>query len=112
MRDYSIYLEQMLEMIGKLKRSNLNNLETDDDLFDATIMRLQVIGESASKISAEIRGKHSHILWATLIKTRDFVSHNYEKIDVNIMRALIEGKILPAEKDLKRLFGEVDFDGM
>jgi len=103
MRDYNIYLEQMLEMIKKLRSSNLDNLETDDDLFDATIMRLQVVGESASKIPLEIRKKHAHILWDTLVKTRDFVSHNYEKIDVNIMKILIMDKILPLEKDLMKL---------
>ena len=107
MRDYSIYLDQILDMMKKLKSSNLDNLETDDDLFDATIMRLQVIGESASKIPKEIRKKHSFIPWEMLIKTRDFVSHHYEKIDVNIMKILITEKLIPIEKDLIKL-SEVD----
>ena len=106
MRDYNVYIEQILEMIIRLKSSNFDNLESNDLLFDATAMRLQVIGESASKIPAKMRKRYSHIAWDSLIKTRDFVSHNYERIDLGVMRLFIIDKILPLEDQLKKILKE------
>ena len=108
MRDCKVYLEQILEMIEKLKSSNLEKLEFDDDLFDATVMRLQVIGESAGKIPLKIKKKYTHISWDSLVKMRDFVSHNYERIDIRIMKIIITDKVLPIEGNLKKMIGEVD----
>jgi len=103
MQDYNVYIEQILNMLEKLKRTNLDKLETDELVFDATVMRLQVIGESASKISSKLRKKYSHINWDSLVRTRDFVSHNYERIEISAMRYFIRDKIIPLEDSLKKM---------
>lgn len=106
MLDYNFYIEQILEMIERLRSSNLDDLENNNDKFDATITRLQVIGESAGKISAKMRTKYSHIDWNSLIKTRDFVSHNYERVNPIVMREFIRGKIIPIRESLKKIISE------
>jgi uncharacterized protein with HEPN domain len=106
MLDYNVYIEQMLEMIYRMKKTNLRNLEKDDLTLDATIMRLQVLGESSSKIPDKMRKKYSHIDWKSLIKTRDFISHNYEIVDPVVVREFILNKILPLEENLKKMLKE------
>lgn len=103
MLDYNVYLEQIVEMIRKLKSSNFEMLDKDGLLFDATAMRLQVVGESASKIPAKMRKKYSHIDWNSLVRTRDFISHNYERIEIPLMREFILNKIIPLEDSLKKM---------
>lgn len=106
MLDYNLYIEQILEMISRLKVGNLQSLEKDNQLLDATIMRLQVIGESANKVSIKTKKKYSHIDWSSLVRTRDFISHNYEKVNPIVMREFILNKLLPMEKDLKKILKE------
>jgi uncharacterized protein with HEPN domain len=103
MLDYNVYIEQILEMIERLKSTNLDRIDKDKLVFDATIMRLQVIGESAGKISSKIREANSHIDWNSLIKTRDFISHNYEIVDSTIVREFILNKIFPMKENLKKI---------
>jgi len=103
MRDYNVYIEQILEMIGLLKETNLDKMREDRLILDATAMRLQILGEAVKNIPIKIRKKYSHILWDSLIKTRDFVSHNYAMIDVDIMLPFIRNRIIPLERELKKI---------
>ncbi len=106
MLDYNVYLNQMLERIERMKKTDWKNLEKDDLILDATILRLQVLGESSSKISDKMRKKYSHIDWKSLIKTRDFISHHYERVDPAIVGEFVLNKILPMEDSLKKILKE------
>ncbi len=57
-------------------------------LFDATMMRLQAIGENLKKIEEkypEILDKHTEIEWVKIIRLRDIISHHYEKLQSEIV---------------------------
>jgi uncharacterized protein with HEPN domain len=56
--------------------------------FDATMMRLQVIGENIKKIiKSEPEFFTTDLLFDTnnIIRFRDFISHHYEKLDTDIV---------------------------
>ena len=110
MLNYNLYVRQIIEMILLLKRSNLERLESDRLMFDATMMRLQVIGESTNKIPLKMRKKYAFIPWGSLIRTRDFVSHNYEWVNPVVMREFILTKVIPLENALKKILKEENKD--
>lgn len=68
-----------------------NDFRKNDEAFgklDATMMRLQVIGENIKKIIKIAPGFFSDNLQFdtnAIIRFRDFISHHYEKLDTDII---------------------------
>lgn len=65
----------------------------DEQLQDATLMRLQVIGENIKKIPLEIKKRHKDIKWKKFEKLRNIISHKYESVDYNIIWSFIENNL-------------------
>ncbi len=55
---------------------------TDDLRQNATLHVLQVIGEAASRVSAEFCTAHAEIAWAGMIGLRHRLVHDYGRIDL------------------------------
>lgn len=72
-----------------------NNIETLWKL-DAAMMRLQVIGENIKKISKYNPDFFESILsfdTNNIIRFRDFISHHYEKLDIDIIFEICKNDI-------------------
>ena len=109
MLDYNLYFRNILEAIEKIERTcrNKDSLE-DGDIWDMTLMRLQIIGENSVMIPQEIKNKSPEIKWENIRKLRNIISHKYEKIDKELIWKFIEKKmpelknsILKMKKELK-----------
>ena len=96
MQDYNIYLKDSLEAINKIEKSikglSREEFTKNPDIMDATLMRIQVVGESIKKLPLEIKKKYNNIEWSKISKTRDVISHAYSKVNVNIIWDLIKNK--------------------
>ena len=55
---------------------------TDVLVQDATIRCVEVVGEAASRVSAEFRETHPAIPWAQIIGMRNRLAHEYGHIDL------------------------------
>jgi len=58
---------------------------SDINLRDATVHRIQNLGEAARQISRETRDSHPNIPWAKIIGTRHRVVHEYMSVDYDII---------------------------
>jgi uncharacterized protein with HEPN domain len=47
------------------------------------------IGEHVKRLSSDLRGQWPDIKWKNIINMRDFVVHNYARIDVSILRTTV-----------------------
>ena len=107
MRDYNIYLKDILEAINKIEKSikELSKEEfiKDLDAVDAALMRIQVVGESIKKLPLEIKKKYNDIEWSKISKTRDVISHAYSKVNVNIIWDLIKNKLPKLKEQVKKI---------
>lgn len=56
--------------------------QQDEMRQDAVIHRLEVIGEATKRLSDDFRNKHPQIPWRLMARNRDFMIHNYDKIDL------------------------------
>jgi len=101
MLEYKLYINQILENIDKIENSirntNKNEFIEDSELHDATLMRLQVIGENIIKIPPELKKNNKEIKWKRFEKLRNIISHKYDLIDYNLIWSFIENNI----EDLK-----------
>ena len=70
-------------------------------LQDAVVRRLEIIGEAASRVSAETQAKYPHLPWTAMKGTRNRVIHEYDSVELEIIWDIVEMDLpsLAAEKE-------------
>lgn len=102
---HDINLNLIKEMIGRIE-VDLNKSLEDKTVWDAMLMRFQVIGENIEKLPNEVRKKHKEINWKKFYAYRNLISHTYSNVPMEIIMELI--KELPAlKKAIVKLKGEL-----
>jgi uncharacterized protein with HEPN domain len=86
-RDQGVYLEHILECIGRVQRYTTDGLESfaDDQMTQDAVMRnLQVLSESCMRMSSEIRERRKEIDWRGISAFRNVIVHDY--LDLHLER--------------------------
>lgn len=79
-------------------------------LFDASLMRLQTIGENLKKIqqvAPEILQRKQGIDWDSIIRLRDIISHHYEKLQEEVVFDICTVFIPELEKTIRNIIKEL-----
>jgi uncharacterized protein with HEPN domain len=69
---------------------NINWDDVDIQVQDAIIRRFTIIGEATKRLSMECRNRYPDIPWKKMAGLRDIVVHNYDDVDLDIIRDVIE----------------------
>lgn len=85
---------EALEFVRGKRRSDL---DTDRKLVLSLVKELEIIGEAAGKVSAEIRTQYGSIPWQDISGMRNRLIHAYFDIDLDVVWSTIT-KDLPALK--------------
>ena len=97
MREYKLYLEDILEAIGKIQNSlshiSIEVFKENIDLQDATLRRLQLIGEAVKNIPSEIKKKFNNVEWKKIAGFRDIVTHAYFDVDLDIVWDIVKNNL-------------------
>lgn len=92
--DDRVYLQHILDSIKNVEDFTADNLEGFHEMpmaWFATIRALQIMAESATKISNETKAKMPEIEWQRIKGFRNILVHDYlGDIDYQIIRAVIE----------------------
>jgi uncharacterized protein with HEPN domain len=72
-------------LAGFVRSRRRQDIDDDTMLRFALIHVIQVIGEAASKVSAETRARHPSLPWAAIVGMRNRLSHAYFDIDYDIL---------------------------
>lgn len=104
MREYKLYVNTILEMINRIQSSlkHKEDIIKNYSLQDATMMRLQVIGENIKKIPSEIK-KENKVKWRKFEKLRNLISHKYNLVDYEIVWNFIQKNLPELKKSIKEL---------
>jgi uncharacterized protein with HEPN domain len=102
MQEYKLYINVINEMIRKIEDS-IKNISQDEfiknsTLLDATLMRLQVIGENIGNIPSNIKKEEKHVKWKKFEKLRNIISHKYASVDYGLIWDFIKNNL----RELKR----------
>jgi uncharacterized protein with HEPN domain len=110
-RDSSFFLDDILENINLIEESlsKLNKKEflKDRMVQDATIRRLEVIGESAKNIQQNVKEKYPEVEWKKIVGTRDRIIHAYFITDLDIIWNIIKRDIPKLKKQIEKIKEEL-----
>ena len=86
MKDDRLYLHHMLERCRRITRFIMPGREAfmaTEELQDAVIRNVEVIGEAAKRVSAETRGRLAPLDWKAICGMRDVLIHDYIGVDLD-----------------------------
>jgi len=75
-------------------------------LHDALLFQFVVIGEAVKHLAAETRESAAEIPWEDVAGLRDLITHEYFRIDIDRVLAIVERDLPPLEQAIDRLLGE------
>ena len=93
-RDDQDYLRQMLDAayitLSFTEGRARDDLDSDLMLFFAVVKAIELIGEAASHVNTEVRGRHRTIEWAKIIGMRNRLAHVFRDINKDIVWNVIQ----------------------
>lgn len=109
-RDYLHYIQDILTAIDKIGRyvndSDYEQFSTDEQLVDAVVRNLEIIGEAAKNVPAEIREKYPDIEWKKVSAFRDVLVHSYFGVDLEIVWDIVKNKLPDLGKKMAGILKE------
>jgi len=113
-RNDLVFIEHMLDSITDIEES-ISGLSKEDfvgskDLKDATIRRIEIIGEAVKNISEITKKRYPEIEWKKIAGTRDRLIHTYFSVDLDITWEIItiglpelKKQMITIKTDLKKV---------
>jgi uncharacterized protein with HEPN domain len=78
----------------------------DRKTSDAVLYNLVVIGEAAAQISDETRGGAPEIPWTKIVGLRNLIAHEYFRIDLEVIQAIVSEQLDQLDTAAERLIDE------
>ena len=72
------------------------------------IRALEIIGEAAAQVPAEVRGRYPAVPWREMVGMRNVVIHNYFGVDENVIWRTIHDDLPPLKKAVTRMIKDLE----
>jgi uncharacterized protein with HEPN domain len=114
MRPEILYLTDIVEAADAIARF-LADIEREDFLKDelrqsAVQQKLTVIGEAASRLTADFQGRHPGVQWRKAISLRNFAVHEYFSISWDIIWATATQDIPQVRSQVAEILRQIEED--
>tara|TARA_Y100000031_G_C8114063_1_gene334947 strand:+ start:351 stop:656 length:306 start_codon:yes stop_codon:yes gene_type:complete len=76
----------------------------DEKTFDATLMKLIVVGEMTSKVSQDLTKKNPHVPWRELKDLRNLIAHEYLGIEARFIFNFVKDRLPKINENLEKIF--------
>jgi len=83
-----------------------SDLQTDQMLQFALVRAIEIVGEAASKVSAQTRAMDERIPWQAIVGTRNRLVHAYFDVDLDVLWAAVAIEIPALLVQLRELVGK------
>lgn len=104
------YIRHMLDFsrqaVEFTRGSKRTDLDTNTMLALAVTRLIELIGEAARKISADLRNRHAEIPWPQIIGTRDRLAHGYIEVDNDIIWRIVADNLPALISQLEKLLSD------
>jgi len=107
MRDYKLYLDDILEAAKRIEKYtkglSLEKLKKDTLVLDGVVRNLEIIGEAAKNIPSQTREKYPEIEWKKIAGFRDILAHEYFGIDLEVVWDIVKNKLPTLKTQVNRI---------
>ena len=109
-RDIILFLEDILENIERIENST-KTLSKEDfdkslDIQDATIRRIEVMGESVKNIPESFRQKYPEIEWRKIAGSRDVIIHHHFGINLETIWIVVKDELPELKEKVSKVLTE------
>jgi uncharacterized protein with HEPN domain len=84
-RNWKMRITDILQCIAKIRRYTkgytFDAFQADEKTIDSVLRNLEIIGEAARHVPAEIRAQHPELPWAEMLIMRNIVIHEHHLAD-------------------------------
>jgi uncharacterized protein with HEPN domain len=91
---------EALEFIQGMRRADLDRNRM---LVLSLVKELEIIGEAANKVSAELRSQHSAIPWLDISGMRNRLIHAYFDIDLDVVWTTVSKDLPLLKTELEKI---------
>ena len=106
-RDLRLFIEDILERINLIEDStgklSKDKFKSDKLITDATIRRLEIIGEAVKNIPDNFRERYPEVPWKDIAGFRDIIIHAYFGIDFNAVWDIIKKDLPELKKEIQNI---------
>lgn len=106
-RNWRLFVEDILESIGKIRLyvdgMDFEDFKSDHRTVDAVVRNLEVIGEAARQIPADVKARHSQLDWNGMIGLRNRIAHEYFGLSLPIIWTIIQRDVPELEARLRSI---------
>lgn len=104
-RREELRLRDILGAIATI-REHLGGGEFDHKTSDAILYNLVVIGEAAARVGEQTRARAPETPWTSIVGLRNLVTHEYFRVDIDVIEDIVTKSLDPLETAVKRLLLE------
>lgn len=86
---------------------DLDDFQASKEKQYAVIRALEIIGEAAAQIPAEIRTAYPTVPWREIVGMRNVVIHNYFGVDEAVVWRTVQEDLPPLKRSIKRILKDI-----
>jgi len=82
----------------------------DEKTFDAVVRNLEIIGEAAKHVPAEVQARYPEVEWRNIAGLRDIVAHEYFGIDEDILWDIVVNQAPQLLEQVREILKREDYE--
>ena len=102
-----VRMQHMLDAAGEaagfIRGKSRADLDGDRLLALGLVKCVEILGEAASRVSAEARDRHSQIPWRDIVGMRNRLIHAYFDVDLDQVWNTVTGDLPPLAAELEEI---------
>lgn len=110
MRRETERLQDILDAITAIERYASQGRQTFDEqeLIQVWVVHhLQIIGEAANALSSDLMNQYSEVPWAQIVAFRNIVVHEYFRVSLNLVWAILQNNLPLLKVTVQRMLQEL-----
>lgn len=107
-------LTHILEAIDRLQvhAGNLSKEELENDVlrYYGIVKNIEIIGEASRMLTEDFKLLHTEVEWLQISNMRNFLVHEYFRVDSDTIWAVIHGDIVMLKEQVLNILNNTDWD--